>query len=89
MVSGTDPKNALLDHVAYRYASVLGGLDLGGPNRFVVTLRAGMTRIEGETSGLPAYLAGQLSGATVRSGSEASVRLVVPTASVGFTLYVY
>ena len=88
LVSGTDPNNALLEHVAYRYASAHGGLELGGWNRLVLTIHAGYSYIDGQTSGLPAYVAAQVSSGTVRVGSEAKVRLLVPSASVGLLLYV-
>ena len=88
MITGSDPNNALLDKVAYRYASAHGGLELGGWNRFVLTIHAGYSYIAGETSGLPAFVQSQVSSGTVRVGKEASIRLLVPTASVGLLFYV-
>ncbi len=88
LVTGNDPHISLLDHVGYRYASLQAGLDLGWPRWFQLTLRAGYSAIAAETSGLPAYVASQAPGSTVRVGREASVRVLTPSASVGLLFYV-
>jgi hypothetical protein len=78
----------VLDRVSYRYASLQAGLDLGSPDWFVFTLRAGYSAIAAETAGLPAFVAAQLPSVNVRVGQEASVRILTPSASVGLLFYV-
>jgi hypothetical protein len=89
MFSGQDPRLSILNKVGYRYASARAGLELGGWNRFVITIHAGYSYVMGETQGLPEYVAQQLTDSTVKVKGEASVRLLTPSAAVGLLFYIY
>lgn len=85
--SGSDPGVALLQRFSYSYANLHGGLELGNPDWFMLTVHAGYSYFVTQTSGLSATLSQH--DATLHSTGEANLRAWVPSAKVGLLFYVH
>lgn len=78
----------LLSRVGYDYLSADLGIEIGSENRFVFFLRAGLSEIVPSVGDASAAL--QAANPSLRiTAAQPSLRARIPTARVGFLLYLY
>jgi hypothetical protein len=84
---GGDPSfgTPALEKVSYAYANAHVGLEVGSPRRFSFFVRGGLSYVDGALGGFQALL--QQADPTMQS-SQLRVRGTVPSAKVGFLLYI-
>lgn len=72
----------MLDRVSYTYYSAQLGLEIGAPDRFIVYLRGGVSRVEAAFQGPK-----QVKGNTTVDPGVVNVGMTIPSAKVGLLLY--
>jgi hypothetical protein len=88
MASGDQTiNNAALDRVGYDFGNARLGLEFGR-KWFTFYLHAGMSRVSGQVHNLSAAMMSRMSGTTTVSfARDPDVRLWIPSASLGFIVY--
>lgn len=79
----------LFERFGYSFASAQAGLEIGAPNRFVVFLRAGLSRVwlRARNADAAANAAIDDEGTLVTEMSDPEVRLGIPSAKLGMVLF--
>jgi hypothetical protein len=72
----------MLDRVSYTFYTAQLGLEIGAPDRFIVYLRGGLSRVEAVLRGPP-----QVKGNTTVDPGPVNVGLTIPSAKLGLLLY--
>ena len=86
---GSDPAaRQILSRIGYDYVSGDLGLEIGGQNRFVFFLRAGLAYLRPTVKDVNAALQAANPGVRI-SAADPTIRARIPTARVGFLVYVF
>ncbi|MBI5549837.1 MAG: hypothetical protein HY901_38615 [Deltaproteobacteria bacterium] len=83
ILSEAEMPEGMLERVSYSFYSGHLGLELGAPDRFVVYLRGGLSRVDATLQGTVQ----QLSGSAYLDPGEVHVELTIPSAKLGMLLY--
>ncbi|MGC4114557.1 MAG: hypothetical protein QM765_08090 [Myxococcales bacterium] len=81
-LTGSKLPAGTLDRVSYTYYSAHLGLEFGAPDRFIVYLRGGLSRVEAVAQGPK-----QVNGTTTVDPGAVNLAITIPSAKIGLLLY--